>query len=320
MTWWLNTAWNNAVLVSVLAGIAWVVSRWSARPALAHALWLLVLAKLVTPPLVSLPVPAAWPQIDSPLMTEGGARILAAIWILGSIAVGSVLVVRGVRFNTLIKEHGRVSGDVTNRARILADRLGMTRIPRVVLLDARTTPLIWGLGSTSTLVFPFELWKVSPPSHRDAMLLHELAHIRRGDPWTRLLEALAAVLYWWHPVSWIARRQIAIYEEESCDATAVAAFTAARREYAEALISAIDFASRSAPAPLLATGVRSTEDLARRLRGIMRPAPQTLSKRTQAFLCVASLFLLPLSPMPEADHHATDAGRTSEATPAASRN
>src|SRR5262245_55640130 len=50
---------SNAVLAALLAIVAAVVTRLWPRPALAHALWLLVLLKLVTPPLV--PLRLAWP-------------------------------------------------------------------------------------------------------------------------------------------------------------------------------------------------------------------------------------------------------------------
>ena len=46
----------NSLLVVPLAAVAWLVGRWANRPAVAHALWVLVLLKLMTPPLVDLPV------------------------------------------------------------------------------------------------------------------------------------------------------------------------------------------------------------------------------------------------------------------------
>src|SRR5262245_34821178 len=53
----LETAISNALVASGLALVAFAVSRWR-RPALAHALWLLVLLKLVTPPLIPVYLPA----------------------------------------------------------------------------------------------------------------------------------------------------------------------------------------------------------------------------------------------------------------------
>lgn len=48
---------SNLLVAALLAIPAWLVSRWGRRPALAHALWVLVLVKLVTPPLLRLPLP-----------------------------------------------------------------------------------------------------------------------------------------------------------------------------------------------------------------------------------------------------------------------
>src|SRR5438270_3059471 len=56
MLWWLA---QNAVMAALLAGIVTLVCRAGRlRPAVRHALWLVVLLKLVTPPLVHLPCPS----------------------------------------------------------------------------------------------------------------------------------------------------------------------------------------------------------------------------------------------------------------------
>ncbi|MEX2187112.1 MAG: M56 family metallopeptidase [Pirellulales bacterium] len=52
----LSTAASNALVASLLAVPAWAASRWL-KPTIAHAMWLLVLAKLLTPPLVDVPLP-----------------------------------------------------------------------------------------------------------------------------------------------------------------------------------------------------------------------------------------------------------------------
>src|SRR5262245_49854386 len=52
----LNCVLSNVLLALLLAVVASFVQRRLRRPALAHILWVLVLVKLVTPPLVSVPV------------------------------------------------------------------------------------------------------------------------------------------------------------------------------------------------------------------------------------------------------------------------
>jgi beta-lactamase regulating signal transducer with metallopeptidase domain len=73
MLWWLA---QNAVMAAVLAGVVALVCRVGRlRPAVRHALWLVVLLKLVTPPFVSLP----WPGLSSaPIPTDPEAVPLEA--------------------------------------------------------------------------------------------------------------------------------------------------------------------------------------------------------------------------------------------------
>jgi beta-lactamase regulating signal transducer with metallopeptidase domain len=59
----LQIGLTNAVMATALAVAAMTVGRLWRRPALTHALWLLVLLKLVTPPLVVIPI--AWPEVPS---------------------------------------------------------------------------------------------------------------------------------------------------------------------------------------------------------------------------------------------------------------
>jgi beta-lactamase regulating signal transducer with metallopeptidase domain len=60
----------NGVMACLLGLVAWLSRRWQ-RPALTHALWLLVLVKLVTPPLGTIPVPL--PGIEPAAVAPGAA-------------------------------------------------------------------------------------------------------------------------------------------------------------------------------------------------------------------------------------------------------
>jgi uncharacterized protein (TIGR03067 family) len=64
---------NNALMAAVLALVAAAVAARKPRPALVHGLWLLVFLKLLTPPLVTLPVPSLWDQLERhlPASTSG---------------------------------------------------------------------------------------------------------------------------------------------------------------------------------------------------------------------------------------------------------
>ncbi len=51
---------SNTVVIMPIAVLARLCSRWGARPAWVHSLWLLVLLKLVTPPIFRVPVTISW--------------------------------------------------------------------------------------------------------------------------------------------------------------------------------------------------------------------------------------------------------------------
>jgi len=60
MYWLAEMAINNALVATALALVIFLVTRCIRKPVLCHALWVLVLLKLVTPPIVSVPVPDQW--------------------------------------------------------------------------------------------------------------------------------------------------------------------------------------------------------------------------------------------------------------------
>src|SRR6266699_7047172 len=80
MTIFLHVAVANLAVAALLAVLATLAGRFCRRPALVHSLWLLVLLKLVTPPLLPLEVPwleapgAAGPAADGPPQGEPVAR------------------------------------------------------------------------------------------------------------------------------------------------------------------------------------------------------------------------------------------------------
>lgn len=62
MSFWAQLIASNLVMACLMGGLAWLVGRNGRRATLAHSLWLLVFIKLVTPPLVTvpLPIPETW--------------------------------------------------------------------------------------------------------------------------------------------------------------------------------------------------------------------------------------------------------------------
>ena len=70
----------------------------------------------------------------------------------------------------------------------------------------------------------------------NAILIHELAHLRRRDDWTNLAQQIVKALLFFHPAVWWIEGKLALEREMACD-DAVLAETANPRGYAQCLIS-----------------------------------------------------------------------------------
>jgi hypothetical protein len=69
-----------------------------------------------------------------------------------------------------------------------------------------------------------------------AVLLHELAHLRRWDDWTNLAQKIVQAIFFFHPAVWWIERNLALEREMACD-DLVVAHTANPRAYAASLVS-----------------------------------------------------------------------------------
>jgi beta-lactamase regulating signal transducer with metallopeptidase domain len=400
----LDIGLANAVMASVLALLAAVVCRFCRKPALAHALWLLVLLKLIVPPLWKVPVsdsfshlfpqssapamervavppeaepahadptshpPAAHKAVaPTPLLVESGAlpsitgpiasrhasgidassplatadveplldpiteplvpsseiwrpgpaiqpwhpplpsmtSALVGFWAGGSCVCTFIIIGRLLRFQRLLSYAVPATHSAQRRADSLARRMG-TSAPGVWFIPGTVCPMLYALGRKPRLLIPEALWDRLDDNQQSALLVHELAHLRRGDHRVRMLELLVTILYWWNPVAWWARRELREAEEQCCDAWVVWLMPGSARHYASALLEAVEFVSqdgdhkniRPRPAvPLLASGMGEFHRLRRRLIMIktMRVTRKLTGFGMTSMLGLAGL-LLPMAP------------------------
>jgi beta-lactamase regulating signal transducer with metallopeptidase domain len=103
-------------------------------------------------------------------------------------------------------------------AQAVAHRLadGSTRRQPAVTLDAAVpAPLTFGV-LRPVIVLPATArdW---PPETLGRALIHELAHVRRGDWWLHVIGRVTCAIYWFHPLAWSAYRRLALEAERACD-------------------------------------------------------------------------------------------------------
>jgi hypothetical protein len=108
------------------------------------------------------------------------------------------------------------------------------------------------------------------PSHLDAILAHELAHIRRRDYWVNLLQLLVEALLFFNPAVWWISRRVRIEREACCDALAASA-TGVPLAYAAALAAFAERLSLGAQPALAATGGDDEYALLDRIKRLLVP-------------------------------------------------
>src|SRR5262249_5037859 len=149
------------------------------------------------------------------------ASLALAAWATGTVLWLALAAWRAGRFQRLLRFARPAPAWLGNEAALLARRLGLRHCPGAWLVRGQGSPGAWPVGGGVRLFLPADLLDRLTEGQRQALLVHELAHLRRRDHWVRLLEVVTGALYWWHPAVWWARRELREAEEQCCDAWVV---------------------------------------------------------------------------------------------------
>lgn len=332
----LQMALSNACFAFALALGAVAAGAKAKRPHPAHLLWLLVFVKLVTPPLVTVPVGIFSQQ---PQKVDAGARAfgagaqptaletvpgssllsrfaplwnrakpgLVALWLLGSAVVLVWSMARVCRFGRLLAAESDVPPpELREEAERMARRLGLATTPTICTTTAPLSPMVWWTGGPVRIVLPRVLLDRMDAQDWRWILAHELAHVRRRDYLVRWVEWLACVYFWWNPVVWWAQRNLRATEEICCDDLVISALHPKPKSYADSLLSAVEFLARPAVrAPAMASEVNSGGSLERRFRMIVTgKSNQPSSRWSQVCVLACVLAVLPLGLASAQDYEA----------------
>ncbi|HVX85522.1 MAG TPA: carboxypeptidase regulatory-like domain-containing protein [Phycisphaerae bacterium] len=184
-----------------------------------------------------------------------------------------------------------------NRLASLAARLRLSRPLALATTTLIPTPMALGHLRPLILVPAATLLQL-PPDHLEAILAHELAHIRRHDYLLNLLQTLLDTLLFYHPAAWWLSRHIRTERELACDDLA-AATCGNPTLYAHALLSLEE--SRPPHPPRLSLAA-TTPNLLHRIRRLVSPLP--LKSRpiplTAILLTLAAITLPLLLPLAHA--------------------
>jgi uncharacterized protein (TIGR03435 family) len=156
--------------------------------------------------------------------------------------------------------------------RKLAERIGLSRPVRLLVSALVQVPTVVGWLRPVVLV-PVGAFSGLPPEHLEALLLHELAHIRRHDYLVNILQSVAEALLFYHPAVWWVSSHIRAERELCCDDMAVSVSRDALT-YARALAQLESYRLPGFTAAVAANGGTLSGRIAR-LLGQSQPAVRT---------------------------------------------
>ncbi|HNS22923.1 MAG TPA: M56 family metallopeptidase [Sedimentisphaerales bacterium] len=187
-----------------------------------------------------------------------------------------------------------------------ARRLELRFIPRVVVTKRLATPAVFGVFRPVLLMPRGYLGKLS---RRDTehMLLHELAHIKRGDLIAHGLYMLLQIVYWYNPLLWLVRRQVHHLRELSCDATVAELLREQTKAYRQTLLETARRLLTSSVEPGLGLlGLfEDSNRLLVRLDWLTKPTWRYRTMKRVTVLIVAVLMLACVLPMARAQQAAS---------------
>jgi uncharacterized protein (TIGR03435 family) len=102
----------------------------------------------------------------------------------------------------------------------LAVRLRLNCVIRIIELPHIDVPLVVGC-LRPIVVLPMAAFGHLSPAQADAILAHEVAHIRRHDYLVNLLQTLTETLFFYHPAVWWLSARIREEREHCCDDVAM---------------------------------------------------------------------------------------------------
>ncbi len=325
----LHSLWQGAIIAIALA----VLMRRFANPATRYrcalvTLGLVVIAGIVTWAVLNTPKPAisvtphipvtqstvapfataalnpdsadkivAIGRMSAPPAPRYWIALLALVWMFGAVVM---LLRAGIKVAGA--ENLRRACQPLDDERMVAlaaearRAVGLARQIRVAVTDKLTSPAVVGV-IVPTLILPLSLFTALTPEQIRFILLHELAHIRRGDYFANLFQLFAEALLFFNPAVWWVSHQIRREREACCDALAIES-SGAPADYARTLVHVAENILQPATTAALAfgDGQREPSSLTDRVQRLLvpgyRPALRLTWRAMLASLIVGGTLLV----------------------------
>lgn len=196
------------------------------------------------------------PQITSPAKQvdrqSQSLTALVGIYILGMASLAIRAIYGTFALSRLARRATNLSAELAEILTQTSKRLALSRAPQLKSCKSVSMPFLVGLRAHVVMVpAGFEAW---PRADQEAVLLHEMMHIKRNDCWAELVVRAMQILYFFHPASWYLASKLRDSRELATDRGVIELGTDAQR-YANSLLAIIAQRSHAHGSSLITGGL-----------------------------------------------------------------
>lgn len=234
------------------------------------------------------------PQVVTPRLS--GWSWLLIIWSCGVLVSLVSLIRQWLSVRKMVQTLARVANEEVRACLVEACRqFRICKHPEIRISDTNGTPCLIGIHRP-IIVLPTAVLTGNAEALA-AALAHELAHIKRRDLFWNWLPALAEVLFVFHPLVWLAKREWRLTQEIATDELAV---TVSRIDPTRYIVSLMELVAQCRPNPIrphLAVGVSETYlQLSRRINAMQTFHEYPRRRRLIALAAIAVIGAVGLVP------------------------
>lgn len=205
------------------------------------------------------------------------APILICLWGIGMACVAVPWVLQWMRLRRLVSR---------------AELIGTIETVPIIALESATEPAVFGLFHP-VLLLPRGIEQRLSPKQMEAVLAHELCHIRRRDNLQYALHRLVSTIFWFHPAVWVIRKHLLLERELACD-EAVLAQGGAPDLYAEGILSVCRWHLEAAPECMAGISGMELKERVRRILAARPAASLSLWRRVLLAVVAGGVISLPM--------------------------
>jgi uncharacterized protein (TIGR03435 family) len=191
--------------------------------------------------------------------------LLLCVWLAGVLTLLCVWVARWKRVGRVLRNATPLTaGREYSTLRRLEDLQKPAVAVRLMQSEVSLEPGVFGIFRP-VLLWPRSVSEHLDDAHLEAVIAHELCHVRRRDNFAAALHMLVEAVFWFHPLVWWIGAQLIAERERACD-EAVIELGSHRHTYAESILKVCEFCLSS---PLTCVSGVTGADLKKRMVHIM---------------------------------------------------